>query len=79
MNCNFCGAPIEQGTGKMYIKKDGTVLYFESSKCQRNQVGLGRVNRNVPWTKAAAQAKALLGKGDGKAVASKPVAKTAKK
>jgi large subunit ribosomal protein L24e len=52
-NCTFCGAAIEQGTGKMYIKKDGTVLYFESSKCQRNMVELGRVNRHVGWTAAA--------------------------
>lgn len=56
-NCNFCGVAIEQGTGKMYIKKDGTVLHFDSSKCQRNQIGLGRINRNVRWTKAAANAK----------------------
>lgn len=57
-NCTFCGAAIEQGTGKMYIKKDGTVLHFESSKCQRNMVELGRVNRHVGWTDAAKAAKA---------------------
>ncbi len=57
-NCTFCGAAIEQGTGKMYIKKDGTVLYFESSKCQRNMVELGRINRYVGWTAAAKAAKA---------------------
>ena len=32
-NCTFCGAAIEPGTGKMYIKRDGTVLYFDSAKC----------------------------------------------
>lgn len=58
MNCSFCGSAIEQGTGKMYIKKDGTVYTFCSSKCQRNQVQLGRVNRHVKWTAAAATAKA---------------------
>lgn len=60
MNCSFCGAAIEAGTGKMYIKKDGTVLHFDSAKCQRNQIGLGRINRNVRWTKAAAAAKTLV-------------------
>lgn len=63
MNCSFCGAAIEAGTGKMYIRKDGTVLHFDSSKCQRNQIGLGRINRNVRWTKAAANAKAPGAKG----------------
>jgi len=60
-NCSFCGSAIEPGTGKMYIRKDGTVFHFCSSKCQRNQVQLGRVNRHVRWTGAAASAKALAG------------------
>lgn len=58
MNCSFCGTAIEAGTGKMYIKRDGSVFHFCSSKCQRNQVELGRVNRHVKWTGAAASAKA---------------------
>lgn len=58
MNCTFCGTAIEAGTGKMYIKRDGTVFHFCSAKCQRNQVELGRVNRHVKWTGAAAAAKA---------------------
>lgn len=61
MNCTFCGTAIEAGTGKMYIKKDGSVYHFCSSKCQRNQVQLGRVNRHVRWTAAAAAAKADSG------------------
>jgi len=60
-NCSFCGSAIEPGTGKMYIRKDGTVFHFDSAKCQRNQVQLGRVNRHVRWTGAAAQAKATVG------------------
>ena len=72
-NCSFCGSAIEPGTGKMYIRKDGTVFHFDSAKCQRNQVGLGRVNRHVKWTAAAASAKALAG-----SVAKEPKAKAAK-
>ena len=74
-NCSFCGSAIETGTGKMYIKRDGTVFHFDSAKCQRNQVGLGRVNRHVKWTQAAANAKALThaAKGEPKAKAPKAV------
>ena len=79
-NCTFCGSAIEPGTGKMYIKRDGTVHHFDSAKCQRNMVGLGRVNRHVKWTQAAANAKAIAGhaaKAEPKAKAA-PKAKPAK-
>jgi len=26
---------MEDGTGKMYVKKDGTVYFFCSSKCEK--------------------------------------------
>jgi len=48
--CTFCGEPIELGTGKMVVRKDGTVNYFCSSKCEKN-VALGRVARRVRWTR----------------------------
>ena len=51
-SCSFCGIDIEPGTGKMYVKKDGTKWNFCSGKCQKNMVGLKRVNRNVKWTAA---------------------------
>ena len=57
MNCSFCGSEVVPGTGKMYVKRDGTVLHFCKAKCQRNQIGLGRVNRHVGWTKAYADHK----------------------
>ena len=49
--CSFCGDEIEPGTGKMFVKKDGAIFYFCSSKCERNQLKLGRVPRRVKWTK----------------------------
>ncbi len=49
--CTFCGGDIEPGTGKLYVKKDGTVLYFCKSKCQKNMLKLHRVPRRVRWTK----------------------------
>jgi len=54
-NCSFCGESIEPGTGKMLVKKDGTIFWFCSTKCQNNQK-LGRVPRRVQWTKAAKKA-----------------------
>jgi large subunit ribosomal protein L24e len=54
-NCSFCGGQVEPGTGKMFVRKDGTIYYFCSSKCQNNQK-LGRVPRRVAWTKAGRRA-----------------------
>lgn len=49
--CSFCGSDIEPGTGKLFVKKDGTVLYFCKMKCQKNMLKLGRIPRRVRWTK----------------------------
>ena len=45
--CSFCGASIEPGTGKMYVKKDGTTFLFCSNKCSKNMIEMGRVPRKV--------------------------------
>jgi large subunit ribosomal protein L24e len=50
--CSFCGASIEPGTGKMYVKKDGTTFLFCSNKCSKNMIDMGRVPRKVTWTSA---------------------------
>lgn len=76
-NCSFCGDAIEAGTGKMYIKRDGTVFHFCTAKCQANQVELGRINRHVGWTQAAADAKAIA-KHDAKVAAEGKPAKAPK-
>jgi large subunit ribosomal protein L24e len=47
--CTFCGSAIELGTGTMFVKRDGTVYNFCSSKCEKN-VRLGRLARRVAWT-----------------------------
>jgi large subunit ribosomal protein L24e len=49
--CSFCGNEIEPGTGKIFIKKDGTVFQFCKSKCQKNFLNLNRIPRRVKWTK----------------------------
>ncbi|ADI74260.1 Ribosomal protein L24E [Methanohalobium evestigatum Z-7303] len=47
--CSFCGEMLEPGTGKLYVRKDGTSYYFCSSKCQSNY-NLGRLPRRTIWT-----------------------------
>ncbi|MBR4447105.1 50S ribosomal protein L24e [Methanobrevibacter sp.] len=49
--CSFCHKEIEEGTGKMYVKRDGTIYFFCSSKCEKNMIKLGRVSRKVKWVK----------------------------
>ena len=55
--CSFCGSDIEPGTGKMFVRRDGTVFFFGSSKCERNLLNLRRVPRTIRWTRIAIQAK----------------------
>jgi len=42
---------IEKGTGKMFIKTDGKILYFCSTKCEKNLLKLKRKPREHKWTK----------------------------
>jgi large subunit ribosomal protein L24e len=49
--CTFCKTEIEPGTGKMFVKRDGSLYYFCSSKCEKNMLKLGRVARKTEWTR----------------------------
>ncbi len=51
MHCSFCGSEFPQGTGIMYIKGDGSILWFCSSKCRKNAIELKRDPRKLKWTK----------------------------
>ncbi|MCK5037995.1 MAG: 50S ribosomal protein L24e [Thermoplasmata archaeon] len=55
--CNFCGDAIEPGTGKMFVKRDGTVYSLCSNKCKKNLIDLKRVPRRTRWTKRYAELK----------------------
>ncbi|MCF7871752.1 50S ribosomal protein L24e [Candidatus Woesearchaeota archaeon] len=48
--CEFCGKQITAGTGKLYVKKDGKTMYYCSTKCEKNQIKLGRKPRTTHWT-----------------------------
>ncbi|MFH1821478.1 MAG: 50S ribosomal protein L24e [Methanobacteriota archaeon] len=47
--CSFCGERVEPGTGLMLVKRDGSVMFFCSSKCRRNSA-LGRKPVRMKWT-----------------------------
>ncbi|MDO8741277.1 MAG: 50S ribosomal protein L24e [Candidatus Woesearchaeota archaeon] len=47
--CIFCSNLLKPGTGKMLVKNDGSLLYFCSSKCERN-LNLNRNPRKLKWT-----------------------------
>ena len=49
--CSFCGQDFPFGTGLMYVKNDGSLLYFCSSKCRKSAVELRRDARKLRWTK----------------------------
>lgn len=48
--CSFCGEGIELGTGVMFVKKDGKVLHFCSSKCEKNTNKLRRKFLETRWS-----------------------------
>jgi large subunit ribosomal protein L24e len=61
-NCSFCDNPISKGTGTLYVKKDGTLFYFCSSKCRKNALLMGREGRRQKWTVASRKFKAGVAK-----------------
>ncbi|RJX16299.1 50S ribosomal protein L24e [Candidatus Bathyarchaeota archaeon] len=48
--CSFCGKEFPQGMGIMYVKNDGTILWYCSSKCRKNSLKLRRDSRKLKWT-----------------------------
>lgn len=54
----FSGKEIPPGTGIMYVKKDGKILYFLNRKEEKNMIKLGRKPRRVKWTEEYRKEKA---------------------
>jgi len=48
--CSFSGEDIKPGTGIMYVKKDGKILWFKNSKCEKNFLKLKRKPLKIRWT-----------------------------
>ncbi|MCI4438644.1 MAG: 50S ribosomal protein L24e [Thermoproteota archaeon] len=53
--CSFCGKQIEPGTGLLFVRNDGALLWFCSSKCKKNALELKRNPRKVKWVKSSAK------------------------
>lgn len=51
MECSFCGREIRRGLESIYVTSKGKMLYFCSSKCDKNLLKLGRSRRRTKWTK----------------------------
>lgn len=49
--CSFCKINLPHGTGKMLVKKDGSTLFFCSSKCEKNLLKLKRSPRRMKWVR----------------------------
>jgi len=56
-NCSFCGHILQFGSGTMYVKTDGKIFYFCSTKCEKNQLKLGRISKFQSWTDAGRKEK----------------------
>ncbi|ABL77907.1 50S ribosomal protein L24e [Thermofilum pendens] len=49
--CAFCGSPIKPGEGISYVKNDGTVLRYCSSKCFKSAIKYHRDPRRQKWVR----------------------------
>lgn len=56
MKCSICGSNISKGSGKMFVRNDGRIFYFCSSKCQRN-FKLGRDPKKLKWVSSEKKVK----------------------
>lgn len=50
VNCSFCSNKIKRGTGKMFVKNDGSIFMWCSSKCEKNFF-MGKEKKRLKWTK----------------------------
>ncbi|MFW5865740.1 MAG: 50S ribosomal protein L24e [Nanoarchaeota archaeon] len=57
VDCDFCGTSITPGTGKMFVRKEGSVLRFCSSKCEKSMNKRKFKARITPWTAEFARIK----------------------
>ncbi|MBS3062118.1 MAG: 50S ribosomal protein L24e [Candidatus Diapherotrites archaeon] len=66
VKCSFCGTDINKGTGKMFVKRDGTTFFFCSNKCEENLLKLKRQPSKAKWTAAWGASKAAAQKTKAK-------------
>ncbi|MFQ5997749.1 MAG: 50S ribosomal protein L24e [Candidatus Bathyarchaeia archaeon] len=49
-NCSFCGNEFPAGHGMLFIRNDGTMLWFCSNKCRKSSLKFHRDSRKLKWT-----------------------------
>ena len=52
VKCVFCGREEQPFIGIHLLGNDGSVSYYCSSKCRKNDLKLGRDKRKLKWTEA---------------------------
>lgn len=58
VKCGFCGKEESSFRGVHLIKNDGSIVFFDSSKCRKNALKLERDNKKFKWTEAYRVARA---------------------
>jgi len=53
--CSFCGKEFLHSSGLMYVRNDGVILRFCSSKCRKASLELRRDPRKFKWTEIGAK------------------------
>ncbi len=48
--CSFCGKDFPSGEGILYVRNDGVIFRFCSSKCRRALLDFKRDARKFKWT-----------------------------
>jgi len=56
--CAFCGREFPHGIGMLYVKRDGSMLWFCSRKCRVYMVEQRKDPRRLRWTAAGSKSKA---------------------
>jgi large subunit ribosomal protein L24e len=49
MKCSFCGEKVNKGEGILFVRRDGSFLYFCKAKCRIN-FNMGRKSTKLKWT-----------------------------
>lgn len=51
MKCVFCSKTVEKGKGIKFVRKDGKIIDFCSSKCEKNMMKLKRNPNKRKWSR----------------------------
>ena len=71
VKCSFCGEDLLLGGGKLFAKRDGTVSYFCSNKCEKNQLKLRRNPVDIRWTDSNRKMRKIKSAAKGKTTEAK--------